>query len=366
MDDIFIRLSEELKAHRPAVLLTIVGSSGSAPRGTGSRRLVLLSGSAVGTIGGGTAEYEADKAAHKSFHGQSSRLLTYDLDRDGGAGAVCGGCIDVFCQYIEEEALPCIDKIGMMQKDGKGFRLIYDLTEPAAWAMAAAAFGEEAVYCGDEKTKERLDAFLQKYPDFPQKKWAGMIEREGMRLYGEAVSAPSRVFIYGGGHIACALVPLLARIGFSCTVIDDRDEFVGSARFPDAVRTVAVPLDRLPDDLLPGRHDYACIMTRGHTYDYAVEKQILPRRPYYLGVIGSRAKLDFVRRKLRDDGFSDAELNGVYGPIGLPISAAAPEEIAVSIAAELIAVRAAKEGREKENARKWRSAHVPHLRIPER
>ena len=95
-----------------------------------------------------------------------------------------------------------------------------------------------------------------------------------------------------------------------------------------------------------------CIMTRGHVGDYDVQRQMLAIKPYYLGVIGSRRKLAFVKEKLLADGFSAAEIDACHAPIGLAISAVTPAEIAISIAAELIAVRAKREGREKSRYRK--------------
>ena len=104
---------------------------------------------------------------------------------------------------------------------------------------------------------------------------------------------------------------------------------------------------QLPVDLGITAVDYVCVMRRGHHGDYDVQRQILPIRPHYLGVIGSRRKLAFVKGKLLADGFSEADIDACYGPIGLAISAETPAEIAISIAAEMIAVRARREGREK-------------------
>ncbi len=159
-------------------------------------------------------------------------------------------------------------------------------------------------------------------------------------------------------------MPVLTNLDFSCVVVDDREAFANSRRFPDA-EVVVADLEQLPPSLAITPDDYVCIMTRGHAGDYAVERQVLPMRPGYIGVIGSRNKLAFVRDRLLQDGFSAGDMAGIYAPIGLPISAATPEEIAVSIAAELIAVRARREGREKKDACRWGSADVPRVRLPE-
>lgn len=166
-------------------------------------------------------------------------------------------------------------------------------------------------------------------------------------LYHERLALPGRVFIFGGGHVAQALVPVLSGIDFSCIVIDDRPEFAKDDLFPRAAAVRLVDYRELPEDLGITADDYVCVMTRGHHGDYDVQRQILPIRPHYLGVIGSRRKLAFVKGKLLADGFSEADIDACYGPIGLAISAETPAEIAISIAAEMIAVRARREGREK-------------------
>ena len=176
---------------------------------------------------------------------------------------------------------------------------------------------------------------------------AGLSQIGETRLYHERLTSPGRVFIFGGGHVAQALVPVLSQIDFSCVVIDDRAEFARPFLFPGAAAVHQVDYRHIPKTLGITADDYVCVMTRGHHGDYDVQRQILPIKPHYLGVIGSRRKLAFVKGKLLADGFSEADIDACYGPIGLSISAETPAEIAISIAAELIAVRARREGREK-------------------
>ena len=118
MDDVFLRLEEELRAGRPAALLTVVESHGATPRGAGSRQLVLTSGDTVGTIGGGIGEYKACEAARQALQDGVSTLLAYDLSPGAAAdmGAVCGGTVTVFCQYIGPDAAACI---GAMVESGR-------------------------------------------------------------------------------------------------------------------------------------------------------------------------------------------------------------------------------------------------------
>ena len=150
-----------------------------------------------------------------------------------------------------------------------------------------------------------------------------------------------RVYIFGGGHVAQALEPELSRIGFRCVVMDDRPDFARRELFPTAEEIKLIDFNRISDSVSITGDDYVCVMTRGHAYDTVVQSQVLPLRPYYVGVIGSRAKAAGVRRQLIENyGVSEADCGLVTTPIGLDIGAETPAEIAVSIAAQLIAVRA--------------------------
>ena len=150
----------------------------------------------------------------------------------------------------------------------------------------------------------------------------------------QELSVKPEVHLLGGGHVSAALCFLLHTLDWRVSVQDDRPEFVTEQRFPHA-RRLCAPFDPLP----PFRDgDYAVILTRGHQDDYACLRQLLRRRCGYLGMIGSRSKVAATAQRLREDGFTPEEIAGVHSPVGLRIGAQTPEEIAVSIAAELIQV----------------------------
>ena len=149
-----------------------------------------------------------------------------------------------------------------------------------------------------------------------------------------------RAIIFGGGHIAAALTPILKGVDFRVTVMDERPEFATNERFPDAVQVVCGSFGDLSNLFTFGKNDYAVVVTSGHIHDYEVEEQILRHDLAYVGVIGSRKKTAAVNAKLKMAGITEEQLAKVHTPIGLDIGAETPEEIAVSIAAEMIQVRA--------------------------
>lgn len=163
-----------------------------------------------------------------------------------------------------------------------------------------------------------------------------------MRVFLEKHSATSEVVVFGGGHVGQALGRLATQVGFSVTVVDGRSEWSSRERHPD-VRTLAFrdPLD-VARSHLGGANTFYCVTTHDHALDQALVEALLPKPRAYLGVIGSRRKAERFKLRLRAQGVDEAELSTLRSPMGLPIAAQSPEEIAVSIVAELIAVRAEK------------------------
>ncbi|PYR35280.1 MAG: xanthine dehydrogenase [Acidobacteria bacterium] len=173
--------------------------------------------------------------------------------------------------------------------------------------------------------------------DFAQE--TGLICGGQMDVYIEPIEPSPELFVVGAGHVGFHLATLAQDIGFRVHVIDDREKFANRERFPKATSVIAedIPawLTRTP--LAP--HSYVVIVTRGHTNDLEALRALAPRDLRYLGLIGSRAKVARIYDALLADGMPADRLASVHAPIGLDISAVTPQEIAVSILAELIAVK---------------------------
>ena len=147
--------------------------------------------------------------------------------------------------------------------------------------------------------------------------------------------------IFGAGHVGKEVAKIAKYIGFSTIILDDRPEFANQERFPDVDRLIVLNnFQEAFTDLRVEYDSFIIIVTRGHSGDYDVLKQALSHKCAYIGMIGSRKKIGVVFQQLLEDGFTNADLDRVHSPIGIDISAETPEEIAISIAAELIHVRA--------------------------
>jgi xanthine dehydrogenase accessory factor len=161
---------------------------------------------------------------------------------------------------------------------------------------------------------------------------------DGIRVFFNILSSEARLLICGAGHIAIPLARFAGDVGFSVTVLDDRSDFADATRFPD-VTAIAENFTIALRDMPLGPSTYVVIITRGHEHDVDCLMEILPKQAAYVGLIGSRRRVSFVLQWLEEKGFSRERLGEVFTPIGTPIGAESPEEIALSIVSELVCVR---------------------------
>ncbi len=187
---------------------------------------------------------------------------------------------------------------------------------------------------------------------------SGLICGGQMEVYVEPLEAAPHLYLIGGGHVAHHLARAAAAVGFHIHVLDDREKFANRERFPDAAE---IAVDSIPAWLERAEltaNAYVVILTRGHRYDLDALRALAPRPVRYLGLIGSRAKVARLYGALREEGVDPERLAHVHAPVGLAIGAVTPQEIAISILAELIAVKYGKladgtNGRRGVEALRW-------------
>jgi xanthine dehydrogenase accessory factor len=336
MENIFAAALRMTESGQPVMLVTVIGTDGSAPRGPGARMAVPGQGDAAGTIGGGAVEYRAAELARQRLAQDAAGAFVehFDLGSHPGTelGMVCGGTAEVLFQPLDASAAVWCRAAARLAADGT----------PAWLAMALESGFPCGVWQKDGAVcPEFLPADAAKALEQPA---AGVRVQGGRRFYAEPLCGGGRVLVFGGGHVARCLVPLLSTLGFFCTVLDDRPEFAAPGRFPDARAVRLVDFARIGDAVTVTPEDYAVIMTRGHQHDYEAQAHALRCGAGYIGVMGSRHKIAFVTQKLLADGFAQSEIDRCQMPIGTDILAQTPEEIAVSVAGELIRRRALRRG----------------------
>lgn len=164
----------------------------------------------------------------------------------------------------------------------------------------------------------------------------GMVKIGDTDIFVEMYLKNPHLILLGGGHVSCPVAHIAKMLGFQVTVMDDRAEFVTSERFPEADELILGSFEELSEKIPAYENAYYVIVTRGHAGDSLCARQILTRPYAYLGMIGSRTKVKLTREKLLEEGFSAEKLDTIHAPIGLPIGGQTPEEIAVSIIAEMV------------------------------
>jgi xanthine dehydrogenase accessory factor len=248
---------------------------------------------------------------------------------------------------VKESRGPVPGKAGARMLVGAGGRVLgtvgggiveHECLGEAARALAARASHVRAFHY-NEKDAENLglvcggDILVAfEYATAETAAALGREERERLAMAG-------RVYVFGGGHVAQALVPVLAAVDFSCTVLEDRTEFCREELFPGAEAVLLIDNARISGSVAVTARDYLVLVTRGHKDDMAVLAQALKTPARYIGMIGSRRKAAAVFAGLMEQGYGEGGLARVHTPIGLGIGAKTPAEIAVSIAAQLIQER---------------------------
>ena len=164
------------------------------------------------------------------------------------------------------------------------------------------------------------------------------------RISSAELPVEGHVIIFGGGHITLPLVPILKSVGFRVTVMDNDPAYANADRFPTADEVICGDFLHISDYVTLSEDDYVVIMTNGHEFDYPVQAQVLHFPTAYVGVLGHHLKFPEIHARLREEGISQEALDAIHAPIGVPIRSRTGEEIAVSIAAELIDCRAINRG----------------------
>ncbi len=353
-----IRLEDEiltlLEAGESAALATIVGQTGSAPRTPGTRMVVRGDGSILGTIGGGRLEAEVIQTGLEVLRSGVSRLqhVTLTGTDAGDMDMICGGELDVLVEPLRpvSRTMELFRLLGRQREQGGDWLLATVLRDSP---------GGQAGLLSESYLVQRSASGLRFHPEQPEnpERLASLLEKVRLecrpilcmagdsRVVIEPIRAKETLHLFGAGHIAREVAILAHWVDFRVEVHDDRPDFANLERFPLA-EAIHVPenmgqaLGLAQDGRRIDENSYVVIVTRGHTHDMDVLAQALGTQAAYIGMIGSRRKRDAIYGALRAQGFSQDDLSGVHCPIGLEINAQTPAEIALSIVAELVKIRA--------------------------
>jgi xanthine dehydrogenase accessory factor len=353
MEDIYAKIVELLKKNRFSVLATMIRQTGAAPRHAGTKFLIKEDGSFVGTIGGGLLEAQVLEGAKKVLETHAALRLNFilkgkDVEK---TDMICGGDAEVFLEPISPENVNHLDifKRAMDVERRGGSGAVATIVNSDHWQiehLPKIFMDPDGELTGAlSRIKEPEDAIkeeLKRVMTQGEPKIIICHDEAGneLELFVEPVASEPILYVFGGGHVSLQIVPLAAKVGFKVVVVDDRAEFADPGNFPEAWKVHQFPFEDVLNRFPVDESSYFVIVTRGHIHDKTVLTQALRTPAKYVGMIGSRRKRNMIYDSLLKEGFTKADIDRVHAPIGLDIGAETPEEIAVSIVAELIQVRA--------------------------
>jgi len=345
MENIYLKINRCLREGRRTVLARIIRQTGSAPRTIGAQCLITEEGTLMGTVGGGRLEFEVLDQAKVMFREGRSSILSFRMTGNEVAKSemLCGGSVDVYLETIfpeNEVARKIFNNLATIVDHGHTGVLITRISEGINPADTACRIliGKSGLITGE--LAGMPPNLNQRLPHLMKTRQVALFESEdGDILFIESIKPDDVLYLFGAGHISRHVATLAEMVGFTVVVIDDREEFANRKRFPKAKEIIVTPFGTAFDKININSSSYVVIVTRGHAHDRDVLRQALNDPGVYIGMIGSRRKIKIIYRSLMADGISTDQLDQVHSPIGLSIGAQTPEEIAVSIVAELIQVR---------------------------
>ena len=337
--NIYQTACDSISSGQKIILARTIRRSGSTPRDVGSMCIITENGNLIGTVGGGLLEYQVQTRAKELFKEEKSSVYPFRLTGQdlAGAGMICGGEVDLYLDPLfpkNKETLSLFQTIGSEITANRVVRLVTRIEDsiPALETGARMLIKEDGTIIG---AIEGLD------PEKLPKSWNAPFElissdKKDVSFFVENIRLNPRIFLFGAGHVSVFVAQLARLVGFNITVIDDRPEFANIERFPDVDELIVSDFAHVFESLKISKNSYILIITRGHIHDKTVLQQALSTEACYIGMIGSTRKRNLIYEDLMKQGIPKDRLESVFSPVGLDINAETPEEIAVSIVAELI------------------------------
>lgn len=347
MKEVIEEAVKQLEDEQPCVLATVVRTKGSTPQKAGSMLLVRQDGSGVGTLGGGCVEGDIWYAAREMLRNHSGpEFKDYFLNEDIAArdGLVCGGTMYFYLEPMWESSqfLDIGSRVIDAYNGGEPVGLATVVNAPEETGSLGAKLlllldGAVTGTLGSEELDNRAIDIARRVADVGSNE--SFSTEDGVEVFVEGFTTPPTLAVIGGGHVGKATADLANSLGYRVFIVDDRQEFSNAERFPYAEQTVVTSYDRWFEELPINVNTFVVVATRGHRFDDMALESALKTRARYIGLMGSMRKNLMIYRRLLNQGVSLERLKEVHAPVGLDIGGLQPEELAVSIMAEIIMTR---------------------------
>lgn len=344
------------KEGKQTALATVVKVVGSSYRGPGARMLVTEDGQLTGAISGGCLEGDALRKAQLVMFQKQSMVVTYDTTDDDdskfGVGLGCNGIIHILIEPLDlsQKDNP-LDLLKACIQDRKDRVLItiFDLNNKRSAQIGTCMLWENVEERGSLSGCENIASDLKSDAQkvlTSKKSQIQTYQVNNLSAFIELIRAPISIVIVGAGNDAIPLVDLSRILGWEITLVDGRVSYANPERFPHVNHIIVCKADELADSVTWDSRTVVVMMTHNFNYELTVLKRLIPFEIPYLGVLGPKKKLDKMLEALKKEGLNlpEKELMRVFGPVGLDIGAESPEEIALSVLAEIKAVLEGKKG----------------------
>ncbi|MDA0799596.1 MAG: XdhC family protein [Chloroflexi bacterium] len=333
------------RQNREFVLATVVNTKGSTPQKPGATLLVRADGSTVGTLGGGCVEGDIWFAAKEALREHTGPIFKdYYLNEDIAArdGLVCGGSMFFYIEPFEHsaEVSPLSDEIEQAYEGGDSLAIATVVNAKTLKPDARIVVHEDGTIVGSLGTAE-ADALAIETANavMPMGKADHVVTAEGDEIFVAGFTSPATLVLVGGGHVNLQVAKIAQMLGFRVFVTDDRPEFANRERFPMAEDTNVAPYDKGLDAFHITKNTAIVIGSRGHHFDDLATELAVRTPATYVGLLGSKRKTIMIYEALLKRGITPERLKQVHSPVGLDLGGRNPEEIAVSVMAEIIAFR---------------------------
>ena len=352
MEPVFREAVAQLSDDRQVVVATVVKTSGSTPQKPGAKLLVRDDGSGVGTLGGGCVEGDIWFAAQQLLkNGGGAEMRSYELNEELAAedGLICGGTMYFLIDPIRrpEDYQKHAEEVVAAYEGGPPVAIANLMVAPEHSGNSVLTVGAKLLIRENGDTEGTLGdsdldgrAVRKAVNLMAMGKQEYVVDDEtGAEIFIEAFTTPPTMVLAGGGHVSKAMAPIAKSVGMRVFVIDDRPEFATAERFPEAEIILTQDFVSGIADLPINANTFIVIATRGHRYDDSALEAAARTPARYVALLGSKRKTIMIYEELIRRGISLERIRELRAPSGLDISARTPEEIAISIVAEILMFR---------------------------
>ena len=338
MRDILSDLDHWRVENKPIALATVIQTWGSSPRRVGAKMAIMPDGGISGSVSGGCVEGAVYEEGLEALKLNRPKLLHFGVADETAweVGLACGGSIDVFVKPLDTNLFKSLRSVLMEESPAVDLIVVRGPEELLGREMLVR---EDGSVTGTLSDKLNADALKLARETLTTGESRRLMLDEGVEVFADVILPPPSLIAVGGVHITIALMALAKTLGYRTVVVDPRSAFGNTERFPHVDRLIQKWPQEAFQEIPLTRSTAVAMLTHDPKLDDPALKIALPSPAFYIGALGSRTTQAKRRKRLLDEGLTEEQLNRLHGPIGLDIGAGTPEEIAMSIMAEIVAAR---------------------------